>query len=684
MSFSHCRAVFLSSALALTPCLANAQDWNSDSAMTIVRRAVERRAAVRADSGLRDYRALAHGFVFFLGQLGELDEPPRLVKSDQLELEVYWKAPGISKQRIIGWRDRADLPTDIRYHRDHLGIVTDNFGDRIGLGHDEEVHDVPHPLSRDGVELYDFALVGSQTIRTPQRVVEVHQVRVRPKDVEAQRVVGTLYIEIDQAELVRFRFNFTRNAYADDTLEDITIVLENSLWYGRYWLPVRQEIEIRRRTSWLDLPARGIIRGRWEIDSYEFNTDIPEVTFRGPAITAAPEAVRDTFQWEQSIDAAIRTVSDPTMTFDLDEVRAEVRQLAEDQVLTGLATTKPGATSISELVHFNRVAGLALGFGWVFRPGGGAVRLYTWASYGLSDEKFRGRFALSRRLGKVTLGLEAAAVTKDVGDLKVISPLLNSLLAQEVGNDYGDYYYATSGLVSAEIQLGTRSLLKLGAGVEHSSSLTVEVTPATGAFRPNPQLGTGTFGVGTVGFELRSAGFALGKGVSGAVTLEGGVGAETSYVRVFGEARGQIPVSFTDIAARVWAGVGSEDLPVNRSFALGGRGTLVPDPFRQWGGRAAAFGLLEWRIPVPIPAIPLGAFSATGNRITLAPNVSAGWAGGELTGTVPWQSSGVVRPVVGLGLEWFHNLFRVDFALSLRDGRFGVVFDVNRDMWQIL
>jgi len=220
--------------LALVPSLASAQEWNSDSTMAIVNRAVERRASVRSDSGLRDYRSRAHGFVFFLGQLGELKEPPRLIKSDQLELEVYWKAPGIAKQRIVGWRNRADLPTDIRYHRDHLGIVTDNFGDLIGLGHEEEVRNVPHPLSRNGLPLYDFLLVDSQTIRTPRRVVQVYQVKVRPKDVEAQRVIGTLYIDVDQAELVRFRFNFTRNAYVDDTLEDITIVLENSLWDGRY------------------------------------------------------------------------------------------------------------------------------------------------------------------------------------------------------------------------------------------------------------------------------------------------------------------------------------------------------------------------------------------------------------------------------------------------------------------
>jgi hypothetical protein len=73
--------MLVSLALTSIPSLVHAQAWNSDSAMAIVRRAVERRATVRADSGLRDYRARAHGFVFFLGQLGELDEPPRLVKS---------------------------------------------------------------------------------------------------------------------------------------------------------------------------------------------------------------------------------------------------------------------------------------------------------------------------------------------------------------------------------------------------------------------------------------------------------------------------------------------------------------------------------------------------------------------------------------------------------------------------
>src|SRR5712692_5581353 len=128
-------------ALALVaPVASAAQTWNSDSALALVARAIALRSHAAADSSLRDYKAQAHGFLFFLGQLGEgLGEPPRLVKADQLELEVYWKAPGASKQRIVGWRDRAELPTDINYHRDHLGIVQNGFGKSIRLGDGDEV-----------------------------------------------------------------------------------------------------------------------------------------------------------------------------------------------------------------------------------------------------------------------------------------------------------------------------------------------------------------------------------------------------------------------------------------------------------------------------------------------------------------------------------------------------------------
>jgi len=136
------------------PAPAAAQAWNSDAAVALARRAVLRRGGAVADSSLHDYKAQAHGFLFFLGAFGQgLADPPRLVKADQLELEVYWRAPASSKQRVIGWRDQAQLPTDINYHRDHLGIIQNNFGAAMRLGDGDEVRDVPHPLSPAGPDI---------------------------------------------------------------------------------------------------------------------------------------------------------------------------------------------------------------------------------------------------------------------------------------------------------------------------------------------------------------------------------------------------------------------------------------------------------------------------------------------------------------------------------------------------
>lgn len=687
----YCGAVngFCAWALVLSlgvPGVAGAQEWNTPEAKRIVARAIERRAAVRADSGLRDYRARAHGFVFFFGQLGEgLSEPPRLVKSDQLELEVYWKSPGASKQRIVGWRDRADLPTDITYHRDHLGIVTNNFGDRIGLGHNDEVRDVPHPLSAVGPELYDYALVDSSALRLPGRTVRVYAVSARPKDLEAARVVGTLYIDVDQAELVQFRFNFTRNAYVDDTLEDITIVLENGLWDSRFWLPRRQEIEIRRRTKWLDLPARGIIRGRWEIDSYQFNTGIADAVFRGGDIVAVPQAERDRYEWSKSLEAAVRDVADPALNFDLEEVRAQVKQLAGDRVLSGLATARLGASSISDLLRFNRVEGLALGVGGLWRPGGGNVELRLWGAYGLGDERFKGRASLRRRLGQLTISLFGQREAKDVGDDPVIAGVVNSLLAQEVGKDYADYYLVTGGGVSIRLDVASRTSVTLTLSGERSDSMPIVTSPASGMFRPNnTALGEGAFGLAKLAIERRGGDLSLGRGVSGGLFVERGFRAGRNYFRVRGVARVQAPVGTTDLVMRGWSGWGSENLPAHQSFVLGGRGTLVSEPFREWGGRYGALGRMEWRIPVPFPALPLGPFATTGNRIVMAPFLAAGWAGGSTLSPATWRETAGIRPVAGVAVEWFHGFLRTELGTSLRDRRFGITLDISRDLWPIL
>src|SRR3954465_13277351 len=254
---------------------AAAQSWNDPRSREPVERASARRVQQLSDTGLRDFKAIAHGYVTFLAQVGEgLAEPPKVVKADELVNEVYWRAPNPRKQVILGRRDPLLLPTDIAYHRDHLGIVQNNFPAIIRLGEGDEVRDVPHPLSTVGLEAYDFAITDSLSFNLPGRTITTYEVKVRPKNDRQPRIIGAMYIERDDAQVVRMAFNFTHAAFLDKSLDDLFVVIENSLVNARFWLPRQQEIEIRRGGTWLDYPIRGIIRGRWIIGDYAVNTGL--------------------------------------------------------------------------------------------------------------------------------------------------------------------------------------------------------------------------------------------------------------------------------------------------------------------------------------------------------------------------------------------------------------------------
>src|SRR2546427_11134279 len=104
-------------------------------------------------------------------------------------------------------------------------------------------------------------------------------------------------------------FNFTPRSYLDAELEDVSIVLDNALWERRYWLPYRQEIEIRRRATRLDVPVRGIIRARWEIDGYVLNLGLANSWVAGDEITFLPKAERDSLPWRSEEHTELQSQS---------------------------------------------------------------------------------------------------------------------------------------------------------------------------------------------------------------------------------------------------------------------------------------------------------------------------------------------------------------------------------------
>ena len=659
-----------------------AQEWNSSATTELVQRAVDRRQAALSDSALQSYTTVAHGFVFFLAQVGEqLQEPPRLAKADELRVRVYWKAPNQSKQVILGWRDGSWLPSDIEYHRDHLGIVTNNFGNRIRLGEGDEVRDVVHPFSPEGLTLYDFALRDSLAIRSPTGTLRVLEVQVRPRDFGWPAVIGTGYIDAATAELVRFRFSFTPASYRDADLIDISVVLENSLWEGKYWLPYRQEIEIRRGVTVLDFPARGVIRGRWEIEDYELNVDIPDAVFAGPAIAGLQTAsTPDSAFGGESLEAAVAGVAEPVNEQDMAALRVEVERIAGTRALGGLSSRRFAAQSVSDLVRVNRVQGLTLGVGGAFALAGSRLELRPYVAYGTADERLLGSLSAGLGAGATRIEAGAARQIRDFAEWPVVAPLLNSVLAQEFGKDYGDYVLLGRAWLGVRHRIDGRSNLAAELAVERSEAVTPHAEPATGEYRPNPDLGAGTYRIIRLGLDRAGQGITTGRDLRGTVQLEAGDG-PTGYVRAAGQVRWLEDLGGPELLTRLAGGVGSGGMPAYRAFAMGGRGTLVGEPFRAWGGRRAALAHTEVRFEVPVPAIRLGSFASTGRSVTLAPFMAAGWTADPAA--VGRETDGI-RPVVGVAAEWFMRLIRVEAGIGLRDGDFGLTVDVNRDWWGLL
>jgi hypothetical protein len=491
-------------------------------------------------------------------------------------------------------------------------------------------------------------------------------------------VVGTLYVDAATAELVRFRFSFTRAAYRERELEDITVVLENALHEGRYWLPFRQEIEIRRRTTWLEFPARGIIRGRWEIEAYELNAAFPPDVLAGPNIGGLTVAQDSGYAWPVPLADAIGDVATPINRQDMEEIRLEVEEIVGTRALTEIARGRLTTRSLSEVLRVNRVQGLALGVGGIIPLFSGRLSARPSVGIGTSDGRLTGGLVLDAR--DVWLGVRREI--RDLADYPVIAPVLNSILSQEGGDDYGDYVLVESAEIGLRHRLGTHTRLEGSLGVESAIGIGVEATPARGTYRPNPDLGAATYGIVRFRLERSPGGIALRHDLGGSVAFEAAEG-PTSYVRGAVQGRWRAGIGRTELLSRLYVGVGTERLPAYRSFVAGGRGTLVGEPFRAYGGRQMALAHLEWRFTVPIPALRLGSFASTGNRLVLAPFVAAAWSARSVAGS-PWAETDGIRPVVGVAAEWFMRLLRLEAGVSLRDGSFGLTVDIHRDWWPLL
>ena len=499
--------------------------------------------------------------------------------------------------------------------------------------------------------------------------------RFAPHDPGQAAVVGTLFLDGQTAALVRFRFGFTRTAYLQPTLERITVDLESALHEQRYWVPFRQRVEVRRRTAWLDFPLQTTIRGVWEVDDYDFDPAFSEALFVGDRYGGLrePDATGPTDALNDRVGEIARTEQR-----EAGDLRRELEALVGSRFVRPDPPRRLAFGGLSDLLHANRVRGLVLGLGWSFRPSSGPVEVRPWAQYGFADQRLVGGVRLV--LGSPLRGLEFSASrrVRDLSDWPVVSPLLNSVLAQERAQDFGDYYLAdrTETMVHGVLAGGWSA--EAGLALERTMSLPTKAQSAAGSHRPNPPLGAGTIGSVRMVLERRAENTRPGRG-SVRLTAEGGLG-DHDYVRLVAEGRTGFEVGAGTLRLTARAGALLGEVPSNRVFVLGGRGTLTGEGFRAFGGRRMALARLEWRIP-----LFLASFGGRGlqDRAFAAPFLAAGWTDG-VPGPGNRAKTQGIRPVLGVATDLLFQTMRIELGWAPRAGRVGLVFDASPGWWPIL
>jgi hypothetical protein len=695
MRILRCLPLFIALLVHALSSAAAAQEWNDARAIDLATRATERRVAQIADPALASYSAMARGTIVFQGKLGERGPlPPVTVKATEIASRLYWSQPGRSRQVLVGLRDTSFFPENIGYYQDRYGIIQNNFPDVIRLGDGRDVRDVPHPFSRQGLLVYDFAVRDSSTMTLTDQTIDFYELAVRPKDSSQPRAIGTIFITRADAAVVRMKFTFTRSAYIRDERNDaLTVTLENALVEGRFWLPRLQQLDLIRSARAIDFPVTGMIRARWEVCCYEVNIDLSRITFAGPEILSSPAAVLREYRWEtdimESIPPDVRILTPP----EIRELREQAAAMVQAEALNRTRGAALSARRFSDFLRVNRVEGVAAGAGGRIRVGGG-LSLSLGGRYGFSDKEPKGRASIKLdRVGHPTFELFAERDYQDAGLVQERSLTMNSIAAPAFGSDYTSLFDARS--VGVNVNFAPLGSLQPEIGVSYQTNapLAVNLNPVSGSFAgalPAMQ---------TQSMVLKLSATASGSGaplgfsdyrwsLASEVALFGERALSLTlnsprYGRLYGDLELSRPVGASSLRLSLFAATvhSNVELPPQKLIFLGGPVSAPGYDFHELAGATGAAGRAELRIPVPFFSVSLGRYGRSPARATLAP-----FAGAAYVSDVPEFSirrSGF-HPYVGVGTSVFWDLLRMDVARGLNDGRFTFSVDVMKELWGIL
>ena len=531
-------------------------------------------------------------------------------------------------------------------------------------------------------------------IRLADRTIEVFQLSIRPKDDGQPRAVGAVFVERGTAQVVRMAFSFTRVALKDKSLEDVSVILENGLIEDRYWLPRRQQIEIRRTGTWLDFPFRGIIRGRWEIRDYDVNTGLPGIASAAPEIVMAPPDARPAFPFTgellDGLPADVRTVTDG----DVRAVQDAARELVRAQALQRTRGTSLRHAALSDFVRVNRVEGLALGAGLTPAARRSAVRVGATARSPprIASCAAAPCVAWERAVGRRCRRSASSGILVRSAWCRKGRCCANSLASQEFGSRLDQPVPAPACVPSCRPAAVRAERLARGfeMAVERHFASAVHGTPARGRYEPTPWCDARTSARASLLVRSPTSLGWLGTEVATTISADAIRSRDTRRTlgRMTLDLDVQRPVGRDRLVLRtIAAGAVGRDIPLQFQTWFGGPVTLPGVDFHSVRARAGVSQRVEWQHAVPGPSIPLGRYGRMPGQLTLAPFAVLVWSDPVPVFTpaaAPSPAPNRFQPPSASRRSAIFDLLRVDVARGLRDGRWMFSVDLSRDFWRVL
>ena len=347
----------------------------------------------------------------------------------------------------------------------------------------------------------------------------------------------------------------------------------------------------------------------------------------------------------------------------MEEVRTQVREVVDDEVLSGLAGLRLHARRISDFGRYNRAEGIFAGAGMTFRPFGD-LQLRATGGYAFGRERASGALSLSREGGGLvpTLDLHWDGMG-DIGGHPGATMLENTISSASGEKDYLDPYFRRGGVLTLEKRPAPRVSLRITVEEQLAARDVVSDGPDS-EFRPVRSIEEGT--LASLATTLRSG--LPGDGQANLVLTGGWMND-----RAFGSAgldasweMGEPGRSVSGLVG-VSGAVTDTGAPPQTLHLIGGRHTLPGHDYRAFVGNAYWLARVETTVPVWPPYLGVRAFTALGATYLDGVDLPPDWG-------APGSSG--LRGSAGLGLSFGWDAMRVDVGRALWGTGWEAVFSV--------